>query len=582
MSEHGSEPGAAAVAFAPVGAADHVARRLQLPRSAAWAAAGALALSTAAYLFTVEGDPATTLFAMAVTLAIAALIVLVSRRVLVAAMLAAALLPLLQTASAAKQEATQLVLHSWDLVTLLTSWSALAHFWGDHRTQALQLASVLLVTAVLARVAYRIDPIRVPRARAAAAALLLVGLAWIGVVAKGDRRHTELYFENVYVSFFYASWSETLQALWRGRQIEMAARSPASPLAAPAACVPAGKPPHIILIHQESVVPPAFFPALGYDHGLDGFFHSADGRLHKLGVETYGGASWLTEFTLLTGLSTHAFGGMRQFVQPLLAGKIRDTLPLALARCGYRNVMFSPMLRNFLGSDRFFTAAGFTDIRDAKDQGAKLANERDRFYYANALGEIERHIKASRAPLFTFIQTMATHGGYDYAYMPEVAVSGGGPGTHPEMHEYLRRLGMAQMDYTFLRAELARRFPREPFLIVHYGDHHPLATRTLLGFRDDATIEEVMASGNQAALATYYALDGVRYRLPPLATPESTDVAYLGTIILGAAGLPLSQAYAERKRLMLLCEGRYQDCPAREEILKFHRRLVDAGLLDAF
>ncbi len=29
---------------------------------------------------------------------------------------------------------------------------------------------------------------------------------------------------------------------------------------------------------------------------------------------------------------------------------------------------------------------------------------------------------------------------------------------------------------------LAKRFPNERFLIVQYGDHQPIATRTLLGF----------------------------------------------------------------------------------------------------
>ena len=62
-------------------------------------------------------------------------------------------------------------------------------------------------------------------------------------------------------------------------------------------------------------------------------------------METFGGASWLTEFSVLTGLSTYSFGGMRQFVQQIMAGKVKDSLPHALARCGYRNVVFYPMLR---------------------------------------------------------------------------------------------------------------------------------------------------------------------------------------------------------------------------------------------
>ena len=91
---------------------------------------------------------------------------------------------------------------------------------------------------------------------------------------------------------------------------------------------------------------------------------------------------------------------MRQVVQQIMAGKVRETLPLALTRCGYRNVAFYPMLRHFLATGRFFEGAGLSEIFDAKAQGAKLPNERDRFYYANLLAEMQRHFKASRQPLF--------------------------------------------------------------------------------------------------------------------------------------------------------------------------------------
>jgi hypothetical protein len=56
-------------------------------------------------------------------------------------------------------------------------------------------------------------------------------------------------------------------------------------------------------------------------------------------------------------------------------------------------------------------------------------------------------------------------------------------------------------------------------------------------------------------------------------------VPYLPSVILAAAGLPLSDVYRERLRLMTLCEGRYHGCP---EIAGFHRRLIDSGIIDAW
>ena len=104
---------------------------------------------------------------------------------------------------------------------------------------------------------------------------------------------------------------------------------------------------------------------------------------------------------------------------------------------------------------------------------------------------IEKHIAGSKAPLFNFILTSATHLPYGYTYDPDVNVPGGTAGTDPEMHEYLRRLSMAKMDYDEFRAALVQRFPGERFLIVQYGDHQPVATRTMLGFDKSYAAEDM-------------------------------------------------------------------------------------------
>jgi hypothetical protein len=214
-------------------------------------------------------------------------------------------------------------------------------------------------------------------------------------------------------------------------------------------------------------------------------------------------------------------------------------------------------------------------------QRAKTTMERDRFYYANAMAEMEKHFKSSRKPLFFFIQTMAAHWPYDFKYEPDVDVPGGAPGTDPEMHEYLRRLSLAKIDLDGLMSDLRHRFPLERFLVVHYGDHHPMATRTLLGFNADTQAEDVVLNPESIGFVTYYAVRGINYRVPPLPQFETLDVPYLGTVILEAAGLPLSDSHRERKRLMLLCRGRYQSCKHRDEILLFHRRLIESGIMAA-
>ena len=530
-----------------------------------------------------EGTLPNILFTAAVTLALIAVVVLLTRRVLFATVLIAMLVGLIVGVSSVKRAVMNMVVHAYDLIFYLSSWSTVSYLWSDHRRYLLAFAAASVATMLVAWLAYRTDGTRVPRRWAALALPMCVSLAWYGADAKGERRHMQFYYENLYVSSFYASWGETLETLWRGALLEAAPHAAASgrTFTIPTSCRAGAKPPHIILIHQESVVQPSLFPTLQYDRSVDPFFVSDDDRLHRLRVETYGGASWLTEFSLLAGVSTHSFGGMRQFVQTFTQNKLKDTLPQVLERCGYRNVVFYPMLRNFVSNDRFYTSIGLKEIFDMRTQGAKSTQERDRLYYDNAMGEMERHFKSTHKPLFMFIQTMSAHWPYDFAFEPEMQVPGGGPGTNPEMHEYLRRLSMAKIDYDHLTHELERRFPRERFLIVHYGDHHPMATRTLLGFDADTEAEDVALNPESIGFVTYFAAHGVNYRVPALPPYETLDVPYLGTTILDLAGLPLSDSHRERKRLMLLCNGLYHSCKQQDEILLFHRRLIDSGVMAA-
>ncbi len=547
----------------------------------------AYALSAAIFFVVVisrwgtEGGLATSLFATASCLMLGAFLVVLTRRVFFATIAVSALTLLIVLGASIKHKKMHMVMHAYDLVFYLSSWSTVTYLWEDYRRYVVIVGLSLLVAAIMCWSAYRMDGSRVSRPVAALAMALFATIAHGALEAKGERRHTEFAYSGQYLTYFFSSWPETLETFWRGQLLEAALRSPEPAFRTPLTCNPSVKAPNIILIHQESVVPPSYFPTLQYDSNLKSFFRSHDGRTHKMRVETYGGASWLTEFSLLTGVSTYSFGSMRSFVQLLMADKMNDTLPEALARCGYRNMVFYPMLRNFVSNDRFYSAIGLTEIFDLKDQKARVVNERDRFYYTNAMNEMERHFRGSAQPVFTYIQTMAAHWPYTTKFSPELNVPGGGPGTHPEMHEYLRRLAIAQMDYEHLKSELARRFPDQEFLIVHYGDHHPMATRMLLGFKEGTEAEDVALDIDSVGFLTYFAMDGINFQPAALPNQDIIDVPYLGTLILQSARLPLSEANRERKRLLELCSGRYFSCPDRGAIMRFHRRLIDSGLVQA-
>ena len=289
-----------------------------------------------------------------------------------------------------------------------SSWSTISYLWSDQRRY---------LVALLARCSARrlwLGSPTVPTARASLAAggtglPLFDSLAWYGADAKGKRRHMQFYYENLYVSSFYDLGGDAGDVVARG-PLEAAPRAAAANAAfsIPASCDATAKPPHIILIHEELVLQPSLFPTLRYDHSVDPFY-SYDDRLHRLRAGDLWRRLVVDGVPLLAGVSTDAFGGMRQFVQIFTENKLKDMLPQALERCGYRNVVFYPMMRNFVSNDRFYTPIGLKEIFDMRSQRAKTAQERDRFYYGNAMAEMERHFKSSRKPLFMLIQTTSAH-----------------------------------------------------------------------------------------------------------------------------------------------------------------------------
>ena len=413
-------------------------------------------------------------------------------------------------------------------------------------TQVAGILAVFAASIVLAAAMWHLDTTRISRLASSAALIATMAVAGSRQPrASAEGGAFRLFTQgDSFVSAFFLSWGETWGTLKRGQLMEATARTALPDFASESRCRTSMKPPHIVLIHQELLVPPSLFPGLQYDRALDRFFYSDDGQLHRLRVETYGGGSWVTEFALLTGISTKAFGDMRMFVQVLMEGRLNETLPQALAHCGYRALMLFPMNNGFLSLDRFYRSIGFSDILDQNAQNAPTNRERDRFYFRNALDQMERHFKSSEQPLFVYVQTMAGHGPYDWAYMPEENVAGGGFGTSAEMSEYLRRAGLAMRDGNFLLDEIKRRFPNEPVVVVRYGDHEPSATINLINgvWGDDSP--DIGANGAPGPFISFYAIQGLNYQVPPLPEFDPLDIAYLGTVMLEVAGLPLTAANA--------------------------------------
>jgi len=344
------------------------------------------------------------------------------------------------------------------------------------------------------------------------------------------------------------------------------------------ACTPSAKPPHILLVHDESsfdirVAPGVRVPANYGDH-----FRSFDGARRHFIAEGAGGPSWYTEYNVLAGLSARSFGRFAYYVTQIAAGRVARGLPTALRRCGYRTFSIYPALGAFMSARAFQATTGMQKFLDQGALGTTRI-EPDEFYYKAALRMIER--ERDKGPMFLFVYLASNHYPWDSRWRPDLMTEWRNPGNTPEVDEYLRRQSMSFRDYDSLLDRLKRDFPGEPFLVVRYGDHQPeFASFILEPELDEDGINRRLMTYDPRYFTTYYAIDTVNFRPVSLASALDTlEGPYLPLVVQEAAGLPLDASFAEQKRILERCKGLFYACAGGAEARRFNRLLIDAGLI---
>jgi hypothetical protein len=343
-------------------------------------------------------------------------------------------------------------------------------------------------------------------------------------------------------------------------------------------CAPAGRRPHIIMVHDESSFDIRQAPGIKVPAGYGRHFESFDGKARKFLAESSGGASWFTEYNVLAGLSSRSFGGFSYFVTRIAAGRVERGLPLALRRCGYSTTSLYPAHGAFMSARRFHTTTGIQNFYDARDLGAKGV-EPDSFFYGKGLNLLAQ--STAKSPQFIYVYLAANHFPWETPFRPELTPSWSKPGNTPVVDEYVRRQTMSANDYAAFVAGLKKKFPAQPFLIVRYGDHQPEFSSHIL----DPGIDEIAAGKkfenyDPRYFTTYYAIDAINFE--PVKSPavmESIDAAYLPLVIQEAAGIPLDPSFEEQKSIMLRCKGVFYACKGGAEARRFNRLLIDAGFV---
>lgn len=295
------------------------------------------------------------------------------------------------------------------------------------------ISSLLILPLMVAL--WRLDPFRIGRRwAAAAAACCIAGLA--GFSLMWPQEDWRGYYDDSYISKFARSGVIAIADFANEGFMESdAAVVERLKLPLEEACHPAGRRPHIIMIHDKSSYDIRSASQIKVPAGYGSQFVSGDGKARKFLAESNGGSSWLAEYNVLTGLSSRSFGRFSYFVTRIAAGRVERGLPLALRRCGYSTVSLYPAYGAFMSARSFQTTTGIEKFHDARDLGAK-GLEPDSFFYNHAARLLSQERQG--APVFMYIYLAANHFPWASTFRPELTPNWRSLGNAPAVDEYLR------------------------------------------------------------------------------------------------------------------------------------------------
>jgi hypothetical protein len=435
------------------------------------------------------------------------------------------------------------------------------------------LGAIALIPIVI--LSWRFDPFRVRRLTALALAFACVG--WLTILEmQFPMQPFEAFYGGNLVSSFARSGVDAISELMTHGLMQSDAYAADRLQPAAATCQPVGKPPHIILIHDESSFDIRGAPGIKVPDGYGAHFKSFDGKERNFLVEGNGGPSWFTEYNVLEGLSARSFGRFAYFVTRIAAGRVNRGLPAALRRCGYRTFSLYPALGAFMSARSFQATTGVQRFYDQHDLGAREL-EPDSFFFNTAVRMIgEQH---DHGPMFVFVYLAANHFPWNHRYRPDLMPQWKDLGNVPPVDEYLRRQAMSAKDYSDFMARLKREFPGEPFLLVRFGDHQPDFSPKLIdpALDDNGIVQRLMAY-DPRYFTTYYAIDAINFTPVDVSSALDTlEGPYLPLVVQEAAGLPLDPSFAEQKKILIRCNGLFYGCANGAEARRFNRMLIDAG-----
>lgn len=520
-------------------------------------------------------------YTYSITLVVAAIFFVASRRLVFSLYCAGTIVLLLAVVSYVKFEMKGLALHSYDFFFTGTDWKIIEFLAVNYTGIVLAAAiGLLLAVAFLAQI-YRMEqPFRVRLLARAPAVFLFAGVAYAAHPVHNPREAEYL----PYIAGYNASalpislWHlpDLLKDMSFVEKVDYVAID--KPLTDEVTCGEGGKQPDLFLVLSESQGSPLTYPKISVPEAIVDSYRSGDKTIKPLYVETVGAGTWMTNFSVLTGMSTADFGWQAAYVTQLMENRVKGALPDVLARCGYRTVAVMPLNYHSLNEGPFLKSIGFQEVYDAEAIGHDPMTVRDKTYFDFVEKLIAEHRREDGRPLFVQVQTMFAHSPYDSVLLPEVKVPAHPFSDVPDINEFMRRVAAARIDIEAFRDNREIAPGPNGSVVAEFGDHQSIATREMaLAGRDKQT---VLSDFRSPIYETYFIVHGYGATVDYSRLHQGEDAAFLAARLLDAVtGLPKSPMFEDLLKVSDACGGRFHTCEERKHVDANLKKRIAGGLL---
>lgn len=335
--------------------------------------------------------------------------------------------------------------------------------------------------------------------------------------------------------------------------------------------------PDVVVVLEESTFDPVILKACTVPACRRAMFKpDRRTRAHGLlSVHTFGGGTWTSEFSLLTGLAHNLFGNAGLYAPYNLAPRVRHSLPRVFQAAGYRAVALYPMTGDFLNARNAYDYYGFDAFYDGTDYGLGWdSRDADLLEVFQRVYADEKRMHPD-TPLFVFMLTLHQHGPHmvPLADLPPPYDKPLFPGKfrpkkldewlNLNLGNYLERLQQSDAMLARLEAMLLDR--EQPTVLAHFGDHQP-SFDGAINRLDKIVPKPVERTSNWV---TYYMLKS-NFRVRRKLEYPTLDIAFLGSLVLDVAGVPKDAFYQANTLLRERCGGRYLDCEDAKMVASYH------------